>query len=157
MATQYSIKKMRVENTRGVGGLLEFWMPGEIEEYILAVEDQIITLNADINLSKNCLNVTFMDAWLRFKERFENFKSDAGWWSRTSVSTLRTAERFAAELRGFHSSYEQQCGVLATMPGPNIPHEQHNKEWEQLGKNLTWIAGGALGIYTVFKIIQLRG
>lgn len=129
--------------------LFEFWTPNEIQNYIDSVKSKVTSLHRDIEKNLNCLNEQYLLDWADFIKRFDLFAKSANTWF---LGSLRTAERYANELRGYQNTFSELCKKKPTSPGIIIPKEEQKKDIQITSGLANSIVIGALIIGGLFLL-----
>ena len=97
--------------------VLEIWTPTEIQHYCDLVATGFRSLALDIQKNTGALTPAELQAWNDIYKKFINFYNGIGFFSRLTLSTVRTAESFAKQLGFWRKAY---AGKGATPTGPEV-------------------------------------
>ena len=136
-------------------GFFEYWSPGEMYTYMKEVGAKVSSLDRDIANNTECFTATDLSDWSDYKIRFSEFMDGHdSWWDRLSIGTLRSAERFARELREFQSRFAAACKKKPSAGLVEIPKEEYDRNVRGLGTTITTLAAIAVGGFLLIKFLD---
>ena len=132
-----------------LGDLLEIWTPSEMRAYLAEVSGLVTSLDYDIASHAKCFSGSDLLRWEDYKKRWATFLAGdpSGYW----IGTVRTAERFAAELREFVLLYQKRCSTAATRGTIRIPKEEQSSELFSWGASLGSLVAVGVGAYILIQ------
>lgn len=134
--------------------IFEFWTPAEIKAYIATVGAGFANLGTDIGNTPNVFNAEELAAWTKTLNNFLTFYKNVGPFSLLSMSPVRTAETFAAQLQYYRQLYQQKSSKAPTGAAIIIPSQNQDKALDVW--RLTAIAAGlAAGGYLLAQVLSV--
>lgn len=134
--------------------IFEFWTPSEIKAYLATVGAGFANLGTDIGNSPNVFTPEEMAAWTKTLNNFLDFYKGVGPFSLLSMSPVRTAETYAAQLQYYRQLYQQKTSKPPTGASVIIPSQNQDKALDVW--RLTAIAAGlAAGGYLLAQILTV--
>ncbi len=142
----------RLSQNPELGDLFEFWTPTEVDSYAKNVAAGYLALAQDF-VNSAVLTDAEKKAWQVLLSNFNTFYKDIGFWSRLSMGTVRTCERYAEQLAHWRGVFQAKAGKNATGATVKIPaQEQAN----QLGglKTVVIVIGVCAGAYFGIELLK---
>ena len=93
-----------------LGDILEIWTPTEVQNYANLVANGFKTMALDIRGNTRILTPAELTAWNALYADFINFYNGIGFFSRLSMATVRSAERYASQLAFWRKTFTAKGG-----------------------------------------------
>src|SRR5262245_22751592 len=97
-----------------LGDIFEFWTPSEVKAYVTTVGAGFTALADDIGKNPTVFNAEQLAAWTKTLSNFLDFYKGMGFFSTLSMSPVRTAETFAAQLQYYRQLFQANAGKPPT-------------------------------------------
>jgi len=105
--------------------LLEIWTPSEVENYVASVGNAYTLFTKEmLATAKTWLTAEESAAYGKLYEAWLKFKSNIGFFDKLTMSTVRTAEDYAAQLTYWRNLWTQRSGKPAS--GPDLGKSAHD-------------------------------
>jgi hypothetical protein len=135
-----------------LGDLFAVWSPNEIQSYADSVARGYRALQLDI-ARKNVLDASQSALWNDLYSSFINFYEDIGFFSRGSIATVRTAERYAEELGFWRKTYKSRGGTLT---GGDVAVPKDDDNYSTLRTVAVCTAVGLASVAAIYVVGKLK-
>ena len=109
-----------------LGDVFELWTPSEVQNYCNLVANGFKAMSTDLTANP-VLSPAELAAWNKLYKDFLNFYLGIGFFSRLTISTVRTAESYAKQLAYWRQLYKTKYNKDATGANVVIPAEQNSQ------------------------------
>jgi hypothetical protein len=134
--------------------IFEFWSPSEVRTYVTNVGAGYTNFATDLGNNPTVFSAEETAAWARTLSNFLDFYKNVGWFSSLSMSPVRSAETFAAQLAFYRQLYQQKSGKAPTGANIIIPSQNQDKALDVV--RLAAIAAGlAAGGYLLAQVLGI--
>lgn len=141
-----------LESAISLEDIFEFWTPNEIKSYVAQVGAAYTTLADDIGHNPEVFNEAEIAAWTKNLAAFIEFYKNMGFFSTLSMSAVRTAETFAAQLKFWREKFQQKSGKAPTGAELSIPSQNQDRMLDTV-RLISIVAGLGFGAYLLSNII----